>query len=100
MPVEAISLVWIAGFFSRYPCYLKVVNNIRTAMTKLLEVASLVGGMVAANRMAPGLGFFAVAGLYLLNETAGSPVVRTAVGPVAVILVGITLNVLAFLHMM
>ena len=98
--VEAISLVWIAGFFSRYPCYLKVVNNIRTAMTKLLEVASLVGGMVAANQMAPGLGFFAVAGLYLLNETAGSPVMRSAVGPVAVILVGITLNILAFLHLM
>ena len=37
-------------------------------MSKLLEVALLVGGMMAANAMAPGFGFFVVAGLYILNQ--------------------------------
>jgi len=99
MCAEVYSLVWIARFFGRYPCFLNAANSIRTAMTKLLEVASLVGGMVAANQMSPGLGFFIAAGLYLLNEVAGTPVVRTAVGPVVVILVGITLNILALFQM-
>jgi hypothetical protein len=66
-------------------------------MTKLLEVGALVGGMIAANSMAPGLGFVTVAGFYLLNESAGTPIVRAAVGPVGVILVGIVANLLAAL---
>jgi hypothetical protein len=98
MSAEALSLVTIARFFNRYPCVLKAANSLRTAMTKLLEVASLVGGMMAANAMAPGFGFFTVAGLYLFNEAAGAPVVRVAVGPVSVILVGLAINLLAILH--
>lgn len=99
MSIEALGLVYIAKFFNRFPCMLKAANSIRTAMTKLLEIASLVGGMLAAHRMAPGFGFFAVAGLYLLNESAGTPVVRAAIGPVAIILVGITLNLLVLIQL-
>ena len=69
-------------------------------MTKLLEVASLVGGLIAANGMAPGYGFFAMAGLYTLNEAAGTPVIRVAVGPVFVILIGLSINLLAVLHLL
>jgi hypothetical protein len=98
MSIEALSLVAIANFFNRYPCILKAANSMRTAMTKLLEVASLVGGMIAGNAISPGFGFFAVAGLYLLNEAAGTPVMRAAIGPVSIILIGITLNLFAFLH--
>lgn len=99
MSLEALSLVVVARFLDRFPGMRRAADNIRTAMTKLLEVATLVGGMMAANSMAPGLGFFAVAGLYLLNETAGTPVVRMAIGPVAAILVGIIINILALLGM-
>ena len=67
-------------------------------MTKLLEVASLVGGLIAANSMAPGFGFFAMAGLYTLNEAAGTPVIRVAVGPVFIILVGLLINLLTLIH--
>lgn len=98
MTIELLSLEWIAKFFNRYPCFLKTANSLRTAMTKLLEIASLVGGMLAANTLSPGFGFFGVAGLYLLNEAAGTPVVRAAVGPLSVILIGIILNLLALAH--
>ncbi len=99
MSAEALSLVGIAKFFNRYPCMLKAANSLRTAMTRLLELASLVGGMLAANALSPGFGFFAVAGFYLLNEVAGAPVVRAAVGPVSVIMLGIVLNLFAILHL-
>jgi hypothetical protein len=97
MSVEALSLAFVVRLLDRFPAMLKTADSARWAMTKLLEIAALVGGMMAANNMAPGLGFLAVAGLYLLNEAAGTPVVRAAVGPVGVILVGIVVNVMALL---
>jgi Protein of unknown function len=97
MSVEALSLAAVARFLTRFPGIWKAADHIRTAMTRVLEVGSLVGGMMAAQHLAPGFGFVVVAGLYLLNEIAGTPLVRVAAGPVAVILVGIVANALAMI---
>jgi hypothetical protein len=97
MCLETLSLAFVARSMDRFPGLLKSADSARWAMTKLLEVGALVGGMMAANSMAPGLGFVTVAGFYLLNEAAGTPLVRAAVGPVGVILVGIVVNLLAVL---
>ena len=97
MSIEALSLTFVARVLDRFPGFLKSADSARWAMTKLLEVGALVGGMMAANNMAPGLGFVTVAGFYLLNESAGTPVVGAAVGPVGVIRVGIVVNLLALL---
>ncbi len=93
--VEVLLLDQIAKFLDKFPGIRKSGDNIRTAMSKLLEIALLVGGMNAANAIAPGIGFFVVVGLYILNEIAGKPVVRMAVGPIAAIVVGILINILA-----
>ena len=93
--LEVLLLGVIAKGLDRFPGIRKAGDNIRTAMSKLLEIALLVGGMNAANAIAPGIGFFLVAGLYILNEIAGKPVVRMAVGPIAAILTGILVNILA-----
>lgn len=97
MSLEALSLVAVAQFLDRYPGIRRSADSMRTAMTKLLEVATLVGGLMAANAMVPGMGMFAVAGLYVLNETARTPVIRVAIGPAGAILVGIVANTLALL---
>jgi hypothetical protein len=91
---EVLLLDVLAKFIDRFPGMRKCADNIRTAMTKILEVSLLVGGMMAANAMAPGLGFFVVAGLYILNQTTKKPLVTMAVGPAGAILVGILVNVL------
>jgi len=93
--IEAFSLVVVAKVFDRYPGIRKAADNMRNAMSKLLEVALIVGSMMAANKMIPGVGFFVVAGLYLLNETAKKPMVKIAVGPVGAIAVGVIVNILA-----
>lgn len=93
--IEAFSLVAVAKVFDRYPGIRKAADNMRNAMSKLLEVALIVGSMMAANKMIPGVGFFVVAGLYLLNETAKKPMVKIAVGPVGAISVGVIVNILA-----
>jgi len=91
---EVMLLSSIARFLDKYPGVRNSGENIRSAMTKLLEVALLIGGANASNAIAPGFGFFFIAGFYLLNEAAGRPIVRMAVGPVGAIAVGIIANIL------
>jgi hypothetical protein len=95
--IEVLLLDRIAFALDKFPGIRNSGENIRNAMTRLLEVALLVGGMNAANAMAPGIGFFLVAALYVINDIAGRPVVRMAVGPIAAIAVGIFINLLALL---
>lgn len=94
---EVMLLDVLAKLLDKFPGVRKCGDNIRTAMSKLLEVALLVGGMMAAQAIAPGLGLFIVAGLYVLNQTAKKPLVSMAVGPVGAIFVGILVNVLSVL---
>lgn len=92
--LEVLLLSVLAKFLDKFPGMKKCGDNIRTAMSKILEVALLIGGMMAANAMAPGLGFFVVIGLYVLNKISKKPIVDMAVGPVGAIFVGILINVL------
>ncbi|MCD7034573.1 YhfT family protein [Metabacillus sp. GX 13764] len=95
--LEIQLLTQLAKLLDRYPGIRASGENIRTAMTRVLEVALLVGGANAANAIVPGLGFFGIAGFYLLNEAAGRPIVRMAVGPIGAIAVGILGNILVLL---
>lgn len=97
---EVTLLSSIARFLDKYPGVRNSGESIRNAMTKLLEVALLIGGANAANAIAPGFGFFFIAGFYLLNEAAGRPIVRMAIGPVGAIAVGIIANILVLLGIM
>lgn len=94
MSVEILLLDVLAKFLDKFPGVKKCGDNIRTSMSRVLEVALLIGGLMAANAMAPGLGLFVVIGLYVLNKTSKKPIVDMAVGPVGAILVGILINVL------
>ena len=95
MSLEALSLAVVAKLFDKVPSIKKSADSIRVAMTKLLEVAILVGSMSAAEGMAPGFGFLVVGGFFVMNEYFKKPIVRMAVGPIAVIAVGVLVNVLA-----
>lgn len=95
--IEIYALGAIAKFLDKFPGVKGCGDQIRTAMSKVLEVALIVGGMIAADAMASGLGYLFVAGVYLLNKTAKKPLVDMAVGPVAAILFGILLNIFSIL---
>lgn len=92
--LEVLLLDALAKLLDRFPGVRKCGDNIRTAMSKLLEIALLVGGMMAAHAMAPNFGFLVVGGLYLLNKTSKKAVVDMAVGPIGAILVGVLINIL------
>ncbi|MCG3469395.1 YhfT family protein [Xenorhabdus bovienii] len=95
--IEIQLLAKIAIWLDKYPGVKACSGHIRTAITKMLEVALLVGGMIASNAILPGMGFMIVAGIYLLNRTSKRPLVEMAIGPIATIAVGILANVLYLL---
>ncbi|MDE9443099.1 YhfT family protein [Xenorhabdus bovienii] len=97
MFIEIQLLAKIAIWLDKYPGVKACSGHIRTAITKMLEVALLVGGMIASNAILPGIGFMIVAGIYLLNRTSRRPLVEMAIGPIATIAVGILANVIYLL---
>ena len=101
LSLEILLLERIAKLLDRFPGIKACGDQIRTSMTKVLEVALLVGSMVACNNMADGngLGFLFVIGVYLLNKASKKPLVDMAVGPIATILFGIILNILYLINL-
>jgi hypothetical protein len=97
--LEVLLLTVIAKGLDRFPGVRDCGNQIRTVMSRVLEVALLVGAMIAANAMAPKLGFLFVIGVYLLNRKAKKPLVDMAVGPVAVIVFGVLINLLHLVNL-
>jgi len=94
--LEVLFLGAIAKFLDHFPGVRKCGDNIRTAMSRVLDIALLVGGMIAAQAIAPGFGLFFVIGLYLLNKFSKKPIVELAIGPIGAISVGVLVNILHF----
>ncbi|HLS53504.1 MAG TPA: YhfT family protein, partial [Tissierellaceae bacterium] len=64
---------------------------------KVLDIALLVGGMLAANAIAPTIGYIWVIGLYFLNQVSKKPLASMAIGPIGAITMGLIVNVLHLL---
>lgn len=96
MATEVLLLDLLARSLDHFPGIRRCGDNIRTSMSKILEIALIVGGILAAQAMAPGFGYFVVIGLYVLNQAARRPLVTMAVGPVGAVLTGILINILFY----
>lgn len=97
MVVEVFLINGFAKTMDKFPGVRDMGENIRTAMSKVLDMALMVGSVTAANAMFSGAGSLFVIAAYLLNRQAKKPIVDLAVGPVAVIALGILLNILLVL---
>ncbi len=97
MFIEIMLLNSAAKGLDRFPGVREMGEHIRTSMNRVLEIALLIGGALASEQIAPGIGYFWLIGVYLLNQTAKKPLVNMAVGPVAAILLGIIVNILYIL---
>lgn len=94
MFIEVNLLGVTAKGLDRYPGVRDMGEHIRGAMNDVLEIALLIGGAIASEAIAPGIGYFWVFGAYLLNRASNKPIVDMAVGPVAAIALGILVNIL------
>lgn len=97
MAVEVLSLEKIGKVLNKFPALKMSGDNIRTAMTMILEIALLVGGINAGQQIWSGTGMFIVIALYILNEISGRPVMKMAAAPLAAIVVGILANIAALI---
>ncbi len=96
MAVEIVLLGFIARGMDKFPGMKELGDNARTAMSKVLDLALLVGGMLAANAISPSLGYIWVMGLYFLNGISKKPISPMAIGPLGAISLGIIVNILHF----
>ena len=94
MVIEILLLGFIARGLDRFPGMKDLGDNTRTAMSKILDISLLVGGMLAANAIAPTIGFIWVIGLFYLNQNSRKPVSSMAIGPIGAITMGIMVNIL------
>lgn len=99
MIIEIALIELFAKGMDRFPGVKDMGEYVRTSMNKVLEIALLSGGIVAAEKMSvsasgySGIGALFVIGAFLLNRKAKKPIVDLAVGPVACIAFGILLNI-------
>jgi hypothetical protein len=94
MVIEVLLLGFIAKGLDRFPGMKELGDNTRTAMSKVLDISLLVGGMLAANAIAPTIGYIWVIGLHFLNQNSKKPVSSMAIGPIGAISMGIIVNIL------
>lgn len=92
--IEVLLLGFIAKGLDKFPGMKDLGDNTRTAMSKVLDIALLVGGMLAANAIAPTLGYIWVIGLHFLNQTSPKPIPAMAIGPLGAITMGLLVNIL------
>lgn len=105
MVLEVLLINLFAKLMDRFPGVKDMGEYVRTSMNKVLEIALLAGGVVAAEAMAAaacgysGIGALFVIGCFLLNKKSKKPIVDMAIGPVACIIFGILLNILLLIHL-
>lgn len=90
--LEILSLEKIATFLDSYPGVRACSELIRTNMIKVLELSILIGAMVAANTLAPSVGYLFIGAFYLFNRFSKKPIAEMAVGAVGIIVFGVLLN--------
>ena len=91
--LEIMALESIAKLFDRFPGIRACGDQVRTCMSKVLELALIGGSLLAAGEMASGIGYIFVIGLYTLNKTSKKPFMDIAMGPIAAIILGILINI-------
>lgn len=94
MYAEVMLLSVVTKSMDKLPGVREMGEHIRTSLADVLGMAILIGSAMASEQIAPGIGFFWVMGFYLINRMAKKPLVELAVGPVAVVALGILVNIL------
>lgn len=94
--VEVYALGLIGKQLEKYPSIRDASDNIRSAMTTVMEFSLLIGSIMAVLKMGGTTGFFIGASIYFANEAMGRPIMKLAIGPTAAIVTGVLLNILYF----
>lgn len=97
--LEVLLLRGIGKQLQKFPSIRDASDNIRSAITSVMEFSLLIGSIFAVIKMGGYSGFFVGAMVYMANDSMGKPIINLAIGPVAAIITGILLNVAYYLQL-
>ncbi|SMO68759.1 YhfT family protein [Melghirimyces algeriensis] len=97
--LEILLLSKVGKVLEKFPSLREASDSIRTAITNIMEIALLLGSVLAVLKMGQFTGFSIFVALYAINEALGRPVIRLAASPLAAILTGLILNILYLLQL-
>ena len=83
--VEILLLNVIAKGLDKFPGIKRCGDNIRTAMSYVIDIALLIGGILAAQAIMPTTGLFIIVAFWCINKCSKKPLVSMAVGPLGAI---------------
>jgi hypothetical protein len=85
----------INTFMYQAPTIREVGDSMRGAFDQMSSIMLIAGAFAVSGQMIPGGGgYLLTGGIIGLNEMTGTPIIRMAIGPVAVLLSGIVANIL------
>ena len=93
-----IQLLGLLGkLLARFPGLSQSGDHIRDAMISCITLALTIGSFMAANATWGAVGLCIVGAFYTVNEVTGQRLPKTAVGPIAAVVVGILYNIMVLL---
>ena len=73
--VEILLLNVIAKGLDKFPGIKRCGDNIRTAMSYVIDIALLIGGILAAQAIMPTTGLFIIVAFWCINKCSKKPLV-------------------------
>lgn len=93
-----IQLLGLLGVgLSKFPELSKCGDHIRDAMVSCIGIALMIGAFMAANAIWGAVGLMLVGAFYVLNDITGQRLPKSAVGPIAAVVVGVLYNIVVLL---
>lgn len=84
----------INNFINQAPTIREVGDSMRGAFDQISGILLMAGAFLASEKVLPGSGgYLIVGGIIGLNEMTGTPIMRMAVGPIAVLILGLIANI-------
>lgn len=93
-----IQLLGLLGkLLSKFPELSRSGDHIRDAMISCTTLALTIGAFMAGNVIWGAVGLCIVGGFYTINEVTGQRIPKSAVGPLAAVVVGVLYNIMILL---
>lgn len=95
--IELQLLGLLGKYLSKFPELAKGGDHIRDGMITCIGLALTAGAFLAANAIWGPVGLMLVGAFYVINDAVGQRIPRSAVGPIAAVVVGILYNIMILL---
>lgn len=98
---EATSFKVVANFLDKRQSMKVMGENMRVSSMVVLDFSLLIGSMLVANNIYPGVGFIWVFAFWFINRNSQKKYVQqVAIGPTSIILMGLVINILKMLNLL